>query len=85
MRIFRRWRKSHINQRNTLVINASLIRIIVEDNVDFAVGGLLYDYLRDVSDDELDWLGGEILNDPIISYVVSLKFTQILEQGGLDE
>ena len=94
MHIFRRRRKSRREERNVLVINSALIRIIVEDNIEFPVGGLLYDYLRDVSDEDLDWLGGEILNDSelwlclvdtIISYVVSMKFTEVLEEGGLDE
>ena len=92
MRIIPRWRKRPA--RNVLVVDAHLIRSVVNDNIDFSIPGSLYDYVYEVDDDTLDWLGGEILNDPdlwialtdtIVSYVTSLKFTEILDEGGVED
>jgi hypothetical protein len=90
MRIIPRWRKRP--QRNVLFVDASLIREVVNDHIDFSIPASLYDYVYEVDDETLDWLGGEILNDPdvwltltdtIIAYVTSLKFTEILDEGGV--
>lgn len=92
MRIIPRWRKKP--QRNVLFIDASLIREVINDHVDFSIPASLYDYVYEVDDDTLDWLGGEILNDTdvwvaitdaIIAYVTSLKFTEILDEGGVED
>lgn len=94
MGILSRWRKRPAAYRNTLAVGAPLIRTVIEDNLQFEISGVLYDYIRTVSDDDLDWLGEQILNDPdlwlcltdtIIAYAVSMKFTEILEEGGFDE
>jgi hypothetical protein len=91
MRLIRRWRKNQPN--NILVVNAQLIRSIVNDNLDFSVPSSLYDYVYELDDETLDWLGEKIIDDYelwdaltpiIIEYVTSLKFTQVLDQGGID-
>jgi hypothetical protein len=80
-------------RRNTLVINSHLIRAIIAEEIDFPMNALLYDYARDLPDDDLDWLGEKILDDPdlwmcltdtIISHTVSLRFTDLLEEAGLE-
>ena len=90
MRKSRRWRKT---PNNVLTIDASLIRSIVCDNIDFAVPTSLYDYMYEVDDDTLNWLGEQIINDPdlwlaitdaVNSYALSLKFQEVLDQGGME-
>lgn len=86
----RRWRKT---PKNTLTIDAQLIRSIVCDNLDFSVPTSLYDFVYEVDDYTLDWLGEKVLNDTdlwlaitdtINSYALSLKFQYVLDEGGFD-
>lgn len=91
MRNKRRWRKTHDNQ---LIVDASLIRSIVCDNLDFSVPTSLYDFMYEVDDETLNWLGEQILKDAdlwlaitdtINAYALSLKFQEVLDQGGLED
>lgn len=90
----RRWRKRHQLPRNVLLVDAKLIRSVVCDNLDFTIPGSLYDFVYEVDDATLDKLGGAILDDTdlwlsltdtIVAYVTSLKFSEILDQGGIDD
>ena len=94
MRIIPRWRKRQPVYRNSITVGAPLIRTVIEDNLEFEISAVLWDFLRTVDDDDLNWLGEQILNDvdlwmcltdTIVSYVTSMKFTQVLEEGGFDE
>ena len=88
-----RWRKKRNRWDNTLTINAHFIRAIVAEEVDFPMNAVLYDYVKSLPDDDLEWLGTQILDDPelwlcltdvIISHTVSLRFTDLLEETGLE-
>lgn len=94
MKLPRRWRKTNKLPRNVLVVDAQLIRSVVCDNLDFTIPGSLYDFVYDVDEETLNKLGGAILDDTdlwmcltdtIVAYVTSLKFSEILDQGGVDD
>lgn len=49
--------------------------------------------MYEVDDDTLNWLGEQIINDPdlwlaitdaVNSYALSLKFQEVLDQGGME-
>ena len=90
MGLFRRTPK----RRNTLTINSHFIKAIIAEEADFPMNAILYDYVRGLPDDDLDWLGEQILDDPelwacltdvIISHAVSLRFTDLLEETGIEQ
>lgn len=91
MTILSRWRKKRYN--NAIVVDAQFIRDVVADNVDFPINAMLYDYIKEVSDDELNELGEFIANDDdiwamladlAISYAVSMRFRELVEESGIE-
>lgn len=93
MRLLTRWRRRPEPVLNSIIIDAHMIREIIEDNLSFGIGGVLHDYIRTVSDDDLDYLGeaiahdGEVWDtvvDAVLSYTLSMRFQELLEEGGLE-
>lgn len=91
MRIVKRWRKSDA-PRNAIIIDAALIRGVMIDNLDFSIPETLQDYVFEVDDWVLNAMGEEIASDPeiwetlthvIVDFVMTYKFSEILNDGGL--
>lgn len=91
MTFLSRWRKRSYN--NVITIGPDLIRELISDDVDFPINALLYDYIHSVSDDDLNRLGEAIatddelwmcLADVVISYAVSMRFTELIEEAGIE-
>jgi len=90
-----RWRKKRDRvPQNVLVISPQLIRSVINDNLDLQIPESLYEYVYEVDDYTLMMLGEQILDDHelwltltevIVAYVTSLKFTEVMEEGGFDE
>lgn len=91
MTFLSRWRKK---PRNTIVVDAQLIRDIISEDVDFPINAMLYDYVHSVSDDDLNYLGEAIIDDAelwmcltdvVISYTVSMRFRELVEEAGIEQ
>lgn len=89
MRFIRRRYRPH---RNAVVIDASLIRSIVADNLNFSIPDVVQEYVHDKDDFYLNLIGEAIVEDPeiweaithlVIAYVITFQFSEILEQGGM--
>lgn len=87
---FSRWRKR--SPANSIVVDASLIRGIIIDNLDLSIPATLQDFVQETDDYVLNLLGEAVANDPevwttivdvVIEYVTSYKFADIISDGGL--
>lgn len=87
---FSRWRKKQ--PRNSIVIDASLIRAIIIDNLDLSIPASLQDFVQETDDFVLNLLGEAVASDPevwtsivdaVIDFVTSYKFADIISDGGL--
>lgn len=95
MGLLTRWRKRPDPILNSIVIDAHMIREIIEDNLimGFGIGSVLHDYVRSLPDEDLDYLGEAIAHDgdvwdtvvdAVLSYTLSMRFQELLEEGGLE-
>ena len=88
-KIIRRWSKQ---PRNVIVIDASLIRSVIIDNLDLSIPEVLQDFVQEHDDFSLNLIGEDVAQDAelwdtlthvIIAYVTTYKFSELLDDGGL--
>lgn len=89
MRFIRRWSTP---PRNTIVVDASLIRSIIDDNLDLSIPEVLQDFVSDKDDFALNLIGEAVVEDPevweaitrvVVAYVITFKFSELLQDGGM--
>lgn len=91
MTFLSRWRKK---PQNFIVISPDLIREVIAEDIEFPINTVLYDYVRDLTDRDLEWLGEQIVQDDeiwliltdfIISHTLSMRFNDLLLEAGLEQ
>lgn len=91
MTFMSRWRKK---PQNFIVISPDLIREAIAEDIEFPINTILYEYVRSLSDQDLEYLGEQIVQDEeiwmiltdfIISYTVSMRFNDLLWEAGLEQ
>lgn len=91
MTFLSRWRKK---PQNFIVISPTLIREVIAEDIEFPINTVLYDYVRDLTDRDLEWLGEQIVQDDeiwliltdfIISHTLSMRFNDLLLEAGLEQ